>query len=186
MRRARSTTARSALEEFAAIARDKSREGVAYASVGDAKAAMRGAAKVYQRRIPHALCLSRADGADERHRRGQPRRQVGRNLGRHPGPTQPAQPGRRALEIERSSITLHQHFLGGGFGRRAQQEVVVDAVRLSKAVGKPVKLIWSREDDMAFGKFRPMTAHHIEAGFDANGKLIAWHHRVVAESVAAL
>src|SRR5207237_2509378 len=45
--------------------------------------------------------------------------------------------------------------------------------------------VWSREDDMAYGKFRPMTAHHIEAGFDANGKLIAWHHRVVAESVVA-
>ena len=75
--------------------------------------------------------------------------------------------------------------LGGGYGRRSQQEVVIDAVRLAKAVGKPVKLIWSREDDMTGGKFRPMTAHHIEAGFDASGKLIAWHHRVVAESVAA-
>ena len=75
--------------------------------------------------------------------------------------------------------------LGGGFGRRGQQEVIIDAVRLSKAVGKPVKLVWSREDDIAFGKFRPMTAHHIEAGFDAGGKLIAWHHRVVAESVVA-
>ena len=58
---------------------------------------------------------------------------------------------------------------------------MLDAVRLSKAVGKPVKLIWSREDDLTGGKFRPMTAHHIEAGFDAAGKLIAWHHRVVAE-----
>jgi isoquinoline 1-oxidoreductase beta subunit len=58
-------------------------------------------------------------------------------------------------------------------------------VRLSKSVGKPVKLIWTREDDIAGGKFRPMTAHHIEAGFDAAGKLIAWHHRVVAESVFA-
>ncbi len=57
-------------------------------------------------------------------------------------------------------------------------------MRLAKAVGSPVKVIWSREDDVATGKFRPMTAHHIEAGFDASGKLIAWHHRVVAESVA--
>jgi isoquinoline 1-oxidoreductase beta subunit len=60
---------------------------------------------------------------------------------------------------------------------------VLEAVRLSKALGKPVKVIWSREDDVATGKFRPMTAHHIEAGFDAAGKLIAWHHRVSAESV---
>ena len=60
-----------------------------------------------------------------------------------------------------------------------------DAVRLAKAAGKPVKLIWTREDDLTFGKFRPMTAHHIEAGFDAGGKLVAWHHRIVAESVLA-
>jgi isoquinoline 1-oxidoreductase beta subunit len=91
----------------------------------------------------------------------------------------------RLLQTDRSKLTLHQHLLGGGFGRRGQHEVIIDAVRIAKAVGKPVKLVWSREDDIAFGKFRPMTAHHIEAGFDAGGKLIAWHHRVVAESVVA-
>jgi isoquinoline 1-oxidoreductase beta subunit len=91
----------------------------------------------------------------------------------------------RLLQAEPARITLHQHVLGGGFGRRSQQEVVLDAVLLAKAVGKPVKLIRSREDDLTAGKFRPATAHHIEAGFDADGKLIAWHHRVVAESVVA-
>jgi isoquinoline 1-oxidoreductase subunit beta len=60
---------------------------------------------------------------------------------------------------------------------------VLEAVRLSRTLGKPVKVIWSREDDLATGKFRPMTAHHIEAGFDTGGKLVAWHHRVAAESV---
>ena len=91
----------------------------------------------------------------------------------------------RILQTERSKIALHQQFLGGGFGRRGNHEAVYDAVRLSKAVGKPVKLIWTREDDITFGKFRPATAHHIEAGFDDDGKLVAWHHRVVAESVVA-
>jgi isoquinoline 1-oxidoreductase beta subunit len=92
----------------------------------------------------------------------------------------------RLLQTDRAKITYHQYFLGGGFGRRgSEQDVVLEAVRLAKAVGKPVKLIWSRGEDLAFGKFRPMTAHHIEAGFDADGKLIAWHHRVVAESVRA-
>jgi isoquinoline 1-oxidoreductase beta subunit len=52
---------------------------------------------------------------------------------------------------------LHQHFLGGGYGRRGQHEVILDAVRLAKAVGNPVKLIWTREDDLTGGKFRPMT-----------------------------
>ena len=89
------------------------------------------------------------------------------------------------LQTDRAKLTLHQHVLGGGFGRRGQQEVIMDALRLSKAVGKPVKLVWSREDDLTFGKFRPMTAHHIEAGFDDSGKLVAWHHRIVSESVVA-
>jgi len=91
----------------------------------------------------------------------------------------------RVLQTDRAKVTLHQHLLGGGFGRRGQHETVLDAVRLAKAVGKPVKVIRSREDDIAFGKFRPMTAHYIEAGLDAGGKVIAWHHRVVAESVVA-
>src|SRR5215472_9095074 len=91
----------------------------------------------------------------------------------------------RLLQTERSKLVLHQHFLGGGFGRRGNHEAVYDAVRLSKAVGKPVKLVWTREDDIHGGKFRPATAHHIEAGFDDAGKLVAWHHRVIAESVVA-
>ena len=174
-----------ALEEFAAIARDKSREGVAYAKVGDAKAAMQGAAKVMRgeyrtRYLYHAqmepLNATAAVGPD------------GKSVEIWAGtqsPTAVHAEVARALQTDPARITFHQYLLGGGFGRRSQVEVIVDAVLLAKAVGKPVKLIWSREDDIAFGKFRPMTAHHIEAGFDAGGKLIAWHHRVVAESVGA-
>jgi isoquinoline 1-oxidoreductase beta subunit len=87
------------------------------------------------------------------------------------------------LQTEPGKITVHQQWVGGGYGRRSQNEVVVDAVRLARAVGKPVKLIWSREDDMRGGKFRPSTAHLIEAGLDAGGRIVAWYHRVVAESV---
>ena len=68
--------------------------------------------------------------------------------------------------------------------RGGPQDVAVEAALISKTVGKPVKLIWSREDDIGMGKFRPMTAHYIEAGFDTGGKLIAWHHRIIADSVA--
>src|SRR4029077_3166080 len=82
-------------------------------------------------------------------------------------------------------ITLHQHWIGGSYGRRNFPDVVLDAVRLSKTVGKPVKVIWSREDDMRAGKFRPMTAHHIEAGLDSSGAIVAWHHRVIGDSVWA-
>ncbi|MCL2430066.1 MAG: molybdopterin-dependent oxidoreductase [Alphaproteobacteria bacterium] len=174
-----------ALEEFVAIARDKRREGVPYESVGDAKAAMRNAVKLYRgeyrtRYLYHAqmepmnaTAAVTPDGKSVEIWTGTQ------------GPTSLHNQVARLLGIERANITLHQHFLGGGYGRRSQQEAVIDAVRLAKTVGKPVKLIWTREDDVMGGKFRPMTAHHIEAGFDAAGKLVAWHHRVVAESVAA-
>ena len=174
-----------ALEEFAAIGRDKSREGVPYEPVGDAKAAMRSAVKVYRgeyrtRYLYHAQMEPMNATASV----SPDGRSVEIWTGTQ-GPTSLHNQVAKLMGIERTNITLHQHFLGGGYGRRSQQEVVIDAVRLAKAVGKPVKLIWTREDDVTGGKFRPMTAHHIEAGFDAGGKLIAWHHRVVAESVAA-
>jgi isoquinoline 1-oxidoreductase subunit beta len=173
-----------ALDEFAAIARDKSRAGLPFQPQGDAKAAMASAAKVFQgeyrtRYVCHAAmeplnatAMVSPDGKSAEIWAGTQ------------SPTNVLAQVSRLLGTERANVTFHQHVLGGGFGRRgSEQDVVHDAVRLSKAVGKPVKVIFSREEDLAFGKFRPMTAHHIEAGFDASGKLIAWHHRVVAESV---
>ncbi len=174
-----------ALEEFAAVGRDLSREGVPYEKKGDAKAAIKGAARVFRgdyrtRYVYHAQMEPLNATASV-----SPDGKSAEIWAGTQGATGLLNQAAKLLEIDRSRITLHQHFLGGGFGRRGQQEVIMDALRLSKAVGKPVKLVWSREDDLTFGKFRPMTAHHIEAGFDANGKLIAWHHRVVAESVVA-
>jgi isoquinoline 1-oxidoreductase beta subunit len=174
-----------ALEEFAAIGRDKSRQGVPYEAVGDAKAAMQGAAKVYRgeyrtRYIYHAQMEPVNATASV-----SPDGKSAEIWAGTQGATDMHARVSRLLETDRANITFHQHFLGGGYGRRSQNEVILDAVRLAKAAGKPVKLIWTREDDLTGGKFRPMTAHHIEAGFDAAGKLVAWHHRVVAESVAA-
>ena len=174
-----------ALEAFAAVGRDLGRAGVPYETKGDAKAALAGAAKVFRgdyrtRYVYHAqmepLSATASVSADGKSAEIWAGTQ---------GATGLLNQVARLLQTDRAKLTLHQHVLGGGFGRRGQHEVAIDAVRLSKAVGKPVKLVWSREDDIAFGKFRPMTAHHIEAGFDASGKLIAWHHRVVAESVVA-
>jgi isoquinoline 1-oxidoreductase beta subunit len=174
-----------ALEGFAAVSRDMSRDGVPYEKAGDAKAAMGSAARVFRgeyrtRYVYHAQMEPLSATASV-----SPDGKSAEVWAGTQGPTGLLTGVARLLQTDRSKITLHQHLLGGGFGRRSQQEVVFDAVRLSKATGKPVKLVWSREDDLTAGKFRPMTAHHIEAGFDANGKLVAWHHRVVAESVAA-
>src|SRR6202167_3057919 len=174
-----------ALEDFAAIGRDKSRDGVAYENKGDAKTALAGAKRVFRgeyrtRYVYHAqmepMNATAAVGADAKSAELWVGTQAATSLLKGVA---------GILQTDRSKITLHQHFIGGGFGRRGNHEAVYDAVRLSKAVGKPVKLIWTREDDIAFGKFRPATAHHIEAGFDGTGKLVAWHHRVVAESVVA-
>ena len=90
-----------------------------------------------------------------------------------------------ALGIERSRVKLHDTLLGGGFGRRGPRDMdfLVDAVLLSKAVGKPVKSMWTREDDVHNGRFRPLSAHLLKAGFDASGKLVAWQHRLVGDRV---
>jgi len=171
------------LDEFAAIARDKSRSGVDYFKSGDVAAAMQGAARVMRaefrtRHVYHAqmepLNATASVAADGKSAEVW----VGTQ-----GPGGLISELAGVLQTEPGKITVHQQWVGGGYGRRSQNEVVVDAVRLARAVGKPVKLIWSREDDMRGGKFRPSTAHLIEAGLDAGGRIVAWYHRVVAESV---
>ena len=91
----------------------------------------------------------------------------------------------KALGIERDKVKLHDTLIGGGFGRRGPRDMdfLVDAVMLSKAVGKPVKSMWTREDDVRNGRLRPLSAHHLTAGFDAAGKLTAWQHRLVGDRV---
>src|SRR6266568_2963886 len=91
----------------------------------------------------------------------------------------------RALGITRDRVKLNYLLLGGGFGRRghADEEFVVDAVLLSNEVRRPVKVLWSRTDDVRNGRFRPITAHFVRAGLDAAGKPVAWHHRVAGDRV---
>jgi isoquinoline 1-oxidoreductase beta subunit len=72
---------------------------------------------------------------------------------------------------------------GGGFGLRGEQDAVVDSVLLSKALNRPAKVIWSREDDFAHDYFRPASHCRITAGLDKEGRLVAWSHKVAAPSV---
>src|SRR5580692_13170637 len=74
---------------------------------------------------------------------------------------------------------MHQHFLGGGFGRRLESDMVVPAIAASKAVGKPVKLIFTREDDMQMDFTRPLTYQKVKVGLDGNGKPVAMEHDVI-------
>src|SRR6516225_2083754 len=93
----------------------------------------------------------------------------------------------KALGIPRDKVKLHDTVLGGGFGRRGHrdEEFIVDAVVMSKAAGAPVKVMWTREDDVHNGRFNPLSAHYCRAGFDASGKLIAFHHRKACDEVTA-
>ena len=86
------------------------------------------------------------------------------------------------LKTSPQNIKVNTTFLGGGFGRRAQVDYIVDAVLLSKITKKPVKVVWTREDDVSGGAFRPNSAMHMEAAFDPSGKVEAWSHRTVSES----
>ncbi|MFT5132583.1 MAG: isoquinoline 1-oxidoreductase beta subunit [Gammaproteobacteria bacterium] len=87
------------------------------------------------------------------------------------------------LGIDVSKVNLHRTYLGGGFGRRGaqDQDYVIDAVQLSRQMKLPVKVIWSRESDVKTGRFKPIKAMSMRAGEDANGKLVAWHHRTASD-----
>ena len=91
----------------------------------------------------------------------------------------------KALGIPREKVTLHYTLLGGGFGRRGHrdEEFIVDAVLLSKESKRPVKMMWTREDDVHNGRLRPITAHYLRAGLDPTGKIVAWHQRLAGDRV---
>jgi len=84
-------------------------------------------------------------------------------------------------------VRLHTLFLGGGFGRRANPaaDFVTQAAEVAKAVRQPVKVIWSREDDMRGGFYRPMWFDRLSAGLDGNKNLVAWQHTIVGQSIMA-
>ena len=87
------------------------------------------------------------------------------------------------LKIKPETVKVHVTMLGGGFGRKANPDVVLEAVLLSKAAGAPVKVQWTREDDMQHDFYRPASYHHVRAGIDDRGNIVAWHHRFAAPSI---
>lgn len=80
------------------------------------------------------------------------------------------------LNIDFFDVKLHPCYLGGGFGRRSMADYVEEATVLSNQVRRPVKLIWTREDDVQYGAFRPISLHRLQAGIDKEGNLTAWKH----------
>ena len=88
-----------------------------------------------------------------------------------------------ALDIPRENVVVHTTFLGGGFGRRLVADFVLEAAHLSRRIGGPVKVVWSREDDMCHSMYRPQVRHLLRAVLDEDGTPLAWHHRVAAPSL---
>ena len=88
-----------------------------------------------------------------------------------------------ALGLKPEDVTLQTTFLGGGFGRRLELDFIVQAAQISKAVNKPVKLLWTREDDMTHDFYRPVGVNQLKAGLDASGKPVAMHFKVASQSV---
>ncbi|HVR87834.1 MAG TPA: xanthine dehydrogenase family protein molybdopterin-binding subunit, partial [Planctomycetota bacterium] len=87
--------------------------------------------------------------------------------------------------LKPEQVKLHTTYLGGGFGRRAafDSHFAREAVELSKAVKQPVKVVWTREDDIRGGYYRPRSHHVLEGGLDASGVPVAWRHRIVCQSI---
>ena len=92
-----------------------------------------------------------------------------------------------ALGLRPEQVKLNMLYAGGSFGRRANphSDYVLEGVEIAKAIGgrAPVKLVWTREDDMRAGYYRPMYCHALKAGLDAQGNIIAWQHRIVGQSI---
>lgn len=169
-------------EEYAALAKTP---GKVAAKAGDAEAAVGGAAKkveaVYE--LPYLAhapmeplnCVAdvRADSCEV---------WVGTQ-----SQTLDLAAAAKAAGLAPEQVKLHTTLLGGGFGRRAvlDSHFVIEAVQLSKAVKKPVKVIWTREDDIRGGFYRPRALHAVKGGVDASGKVVAWHHRVVCQAISA-
>lgn len=91
----------------------------------------------------------------------------------------------KILGVPPEKVMIHTQFLGGGFGRRAnpRADFVSEAVEVAKAAGMTVKTVWSREDDIKGGFYRPMFVHRASIGVDADGKPQAWQHTLVGQSI---
>jgi isoquinoline 1-oxidoreductase beta subunit len=182
--KARAYTTDRLLTEYAGRARDLSDTGVVYETHGDAKGAMAKAAKRLAAEytsvnVTHVCmeptnCTAQVDG-DRIEFWAPTQSRFGVFLAAVKG-----------LGFKPEHVKINVTLLGGGFGRRAENDYAFDAGFLAKAVpGTPIKVVWTREDDVQYTKTRPLTVQRVEAGLDAQGNLVAFHHRIVSESIYA-
>jgi isoquinoline 1-oxidoreductase subunit beta len=89
-------------------------------------------------------------------------------------------------KLPHESVVVHTTLMGGGFGRRYHADFVMEAAQVAKATGKPVMVLWTREDDMQHDFYRPASYHHMQGTVDARGHLAAWKHFQSSTSIAAV
>ncbi|HEX9283763.1 MAG TPA: xanthine dehydrogenase family protein molybdopterin-binding subunit [Gemmatimonadales bacterium] len=87
--------------------------------------------------------------------------------------------------LSKNKVQVHNHLLGGGFGRRLEVDFIIQAVQIAKQVAGPVKVVWTREEDIQHDMYRPYYYDRLAAGLDARGRPIAWTHRVAGSSIMA-
>jgi isoquinoline 1-oxidoreductase subunit beta len=172
------------LQDYLAIASDWGKPGLQMVKIGDADNALKGAAKVLSAdylsdHVSH-VCMEplnvtvKADNGTIDIWSGNQSPSTMKILGMIVGKTTP------------DKVHVHTKLLGGGFGRRTDGDDMVQALILALNVpGRPVKMIWNREDDIRNDKLRPLTAQHIEIGLDADNNIVGWRHRIVNESYFA-
>lgn len=100
-------------------------------------------------------------------------------------PTRAVDAGVAITGLPADKIVVHNFLLGGGFGRRLEVDAITQALKIGKAIGVPVKVVWTREEDIQHDMYRPYYYDVISAGLDANGKPVAWQHRIVGSSIMA-
>jgi len=100
-------------------------------------------------------------------------------------PTRAQAAAARVAGLPVKKVQVHNQLLGGGFGRRLEVDYVTQAVRIARQVKEPIKVIWSREEDIQHSSYRPYHYNRLSATLDAQGRPIAWHHRVTGSSIMA-
>ena len=91
----------------------------------------------------------------------------------------------KILDLKPETVVVHTTLMGGGFGRRYMADYPAEAAQLAKVVGKPVQLVWSREDDMTHDFYRPAACHQMKGAVDQNGRPLAWSHTIASTSIEA-
>jgi len=91
----------------------------------------------------------------------------------------------QVLGLKPEKVIVHTTLMGGGFGRRYMADFPAEAAQIAKAVGKPIQLVWSREDDMTHDFYRPMTCHRMQGAIDKDGRPAAWFHSLASTSIRA-